>query len=279
MKKYMVMECHLSYAVVLDEEGRFLKVANRHYEVGQIVTDVFEMQIPQPVTRKKANKKWLYSLSAIAACMILVLVSIFQIGQMTHASVYMTINPEVRIDVNRKNVVVDIDGLNEDGDDLIEGYTYKKKKLDLVMDELVDRAIDMGYLKEGGRISLMLDSDNDEWIDAHIKKLNAQLNRHLDKKLKVTIVVVDKRTYGNKASIPVVPGGSDYSDYYGSDYGDSDYGDSDYDDSDYGGRRPTRPTGPTSPSGSVPSADDSDYSDYDDGQTDYDDSDYDSDFS
>lgn len=278
MKKYMVMECHFSYAVVLDEEGRFLKVANRHYEVGQMVTDVFEMQIPQPASQKKNRNKWLYSISAIAACMILVLVSIFQIGQMTHASVYMTINPEVRIDVNRKNVVVGIDGLNEDGDDLIEGYSYKRKNLYFVMDELVDRAIDMGYLKEGGRISLMLDSDNDEWIDAHIKKLTAQLNKRLGKKLKVNIIVVDKRTYKNKVSIPIVPGGSDYSDYYGSDYGDSDYGDSDYgdsdyDDSDYEVRRPTRPTGP------VRTADDSDYSDYDDGQTDYDDSDYDSDFS
>ena len=47
MKKYIVMEFHLSYAVVLDEDGRFLKVANRHYQVGQTVTDVIEMQIPQ----------------------------------------------------------------------------------------------------------------------------------------------------------------------------------------------------------------------------------------
>ena len=29
--KYLVVECGLSYAVVLDEEGRFLKVANLHY--------------------------------------------------------------------------------------------------------------------------------------------------------------------------------------------------------------------------------------------------------
>ena len=28
---YLVMECHTSYAVVLDEQGRFLKVANLNY--------------------------------------------------------------------------------------------------------------------------------------------------------------------------------------------------------------------------------------------------------
>ena len=33
--KYLVMECGLSYAVVLDQEGRFLKVANLNYQIGQ----------------------------------------------------------------------------------------------------------------------------------------------------------------------------------------------------------------------------------------------------
>lgn len=42
--KYLVMECHLGYAVVLDEKGEFIKVANMHYEVGQTVYDVIKMQ-------------------------------------------------------------------------------------------------------------------------------------------------------------------------------------------------------------------------------------------
>ena len=37
--KYIVMECHFSYAILLDEEGRFLKAANRGYQVGQSVYD------------------------------------------------------------------------------------------------------------------------------------------------------------------------------------------------------------------------------------------------
>ena len=38
--KYLVMETHPAYAVVLDERGRFLKTANLHYQVGQTVQDV-----------------------------------------------------------------------------------------------------------------------------------------------------------------------------------------------------------------------------------------------
>ena len=41
--KYMVMECHTGYAVLLDEEGRFWKAANLHYQVGETVEDPVRM--------------------------------------------------------------------------------------------------------------------------------------------------------------------------------------------------------------------------------------------
>ena len=259
--KYMVVECHLSYAVVLDEEGCFLKVANRRYEVGEIVTDVIEMQIPQTVSQKKKINKWMYSVMVMAACMVLIVTSVFQTGQMTYASVYMTINPEVRIDVNRKDMVVGLEGINADGKDLLVGYEYRKKDLNLVMDELVDRAIARGYLHEGGQISLMLDADSDEWVIVHSDVLTKHLNEHLNEKISVTIEITDKKAQKNQVIIPVIPVESDYgeSNYddeesaivppvnsqpgekdddssilNDSDYGSSDYDSSDYGDSDYG---------------------------------------------
>ena len=42
--KYIVMECRPSYAIVLDEEGRFLRTANLRYEVGQTVEHVVLMR-------------------------------------------------------------------------------------------------------------------------------------------------------------------------------------------------------------------------------------------
>ena len=34
---YLVMETHMAYAVLLDENGRFLKAANLRYQVGDTV--------------------------------------------------------------------------------------------------------------------------------------------------------------------------------------------------------------------------------------------------
>lgn len=252
---YLVMECHPGYAVVLSDDGRFLKVANMRYEVGQTVTNVVEMCLPQPqeVPVKTNSRRWIATLAAMAACLVLVVTSVFFTGQMPYASVYMTINPEVRIDVNRNDVVVGVEGMNTDGMDLLEGYDHRKKDLDTVMDELVDLAIDMGYLHEGGKITLSLDAD-EEWVVSHGEHLNQHLNEHLTDKITVTIDVEQKQPAEAAPTAPagtiVIPVGPEH-------YGESDYGEDADDDGD---------------SSYISSGDgDSAYDDSDDGQTDYDD--------
>ena len=155
------------------------------------MTDVIEMQAPQiqPAAAKKRSPKWLYSLGAMAACLALVFTSLSWMGQTPYASVYMTINPEVRIDVNRSDRVVGLEGGNRDGADLIEGYKYRRKELDTVMDELVELAIRDGYLHEGGKVTLTLASEDDRWEVTHSDRLEQHLRETLDETLSVTIVV------------------------------------------------------------------------------------------
>lgn len=183
--KYMVLECHPGYAVVLDEAGSFLKVANRQYEVGQMVSDVVPMQVPP---RKKYGR-WIASLAAMAACLALVLGLTLPGTHAPYASVYVKINPEVRIDVDKKDMVVGLSGVNQDGIDLIEGYDYYKKDLDLVTDELVDRAIDMGYLQADGQITISLDSQDQLWVEHHSDSISDHLQTHMQEKFVVTIQI------------------------------------------------------------------------------------------
>lgn len=186
---YMVMECHPGYAVVLDENGQFLKVANLHYQPGQTVVDVIEMRQSEQV-RKKSHK-WLYSLGAAAACLVL-MISTFLPANAAYASVYMKINPEVCIDVTQQDQVVHLSGINEDGKTLIEEYDYKKKSLDTVMDELVKRAIALGYLHEGGKITLTLDAEDEAWVVQHNESIPEQLSQKLGVFPPVEIEIKDK---------------------------------------------------------------------------------------
>lgn len=182
---YMVVECHPGYAVVLDEEGRFLKVANRQYETGQMLTEVVPMQVPS----RKGTAKWVSALLAAAACLALVLGITLPGTHQPYASVYVKINPEVRIDVDRNDRVVGLEGVNQDGVTLIEGYAHENKHLDLVADELVDRAIDMGYLQPDGQITISLDSQDQTWMEQHSQAISSQLQDYLQERIVVTIQI------------------------------------------------------------------------------------------
>ncbi|MBQ3090127.1 MAG: hypothetical protein IJD21_06190 [Oscillospiraceae bacterium] len=220
--KYMVMECGTSYAVVLDEEGQFRNVVNRGYQVGQTVTQVFplpELQKPE----KSGSRTLIRTLTSLAACLALVITAFFHFQSVPFASVYLSINPEVRIDIDRHDTVVGLAGVNEDGANLIAEYDFQRKHLDLVMDELVDLAIEMGYLHEGGTITLMLDGNN-EWIVTHGDQLSHHLQDYMTQKLSVTIEVGAKGSESDYGAV--------YHDIAIPVYGESDYGESNYDDDD-----------------------------------------------
>ena len=50
--------------------GIFLKVADMRYEVGQTVTDVIPLNLPEVTQPPKTNhKRWISSFAAMAACL------------------------------------------------------------------------------------------------------------------------------------------------------------------------------------------------------------------
>ena len=297
---YLVMECHPGYAVLLDEEGRFLKAANLRYEIGQTVYDpVLMKETPE---RQRHTVRWISSgIAAIAACFLLLFgFSYYQNYMRLYSSIYLTINPEVRMDLNRQGTVVELTGTNEDGETLLEGYDGKGKDKVTVVDELLDRAIEMGFLSDGGRVSFSVDSPDETLFQEYGTELRTKVTEHLDGRITITIEIVDYKNGQSQeepesssspnssqtdtsqpesvspsppeSSQPAVipPTSSSTTDYNDTDYGPNNDGVTDY----------------TPPASSTPPVD-TDYgsgsdgvTDYTDGNTDYDpsnDSDDDSD--
>ena len=188
---YLVMECHPGYAVLLDEEGRFFKAANLQYEVGQRVYDpVLMREEPQ---KQSHTIRWIGgAVAAIAACLLLVFgIGYYQNYLQPYSSIYLTINPEVQMDLNRQGTVVDLTGTNEDGEKLLEGYDGKGKDKVTVADELIDRAIAMGFLSEGGQISFSIDSPDEAMFQEYGMQLRTQVEEYLDGRMTVMIEIVN----------------------------------------------------------------------------------------
>ena len=286
--KYMVMECHTGYAVLLDEEGRFWKAADLHYEVGQTVENPVLMKQPQPSGRRRITRLVSNTVAAAAACLFLIFgFSYYQNYLRIYSSIYLSINPEVQMDLNRYGNVVRLTGTNEDGARLLEGYNGRGKDKLTVADELIDRAIEMGFLSEGGQVSFFIDSPEDALFQEYGTELRTEINEHLDGRITITIEIVnyqntpetESSTSESSVSETAAPqstapsgGDTDYvpADDTEDDYGDTDYGPENDDDADDSAPVPAA-SSPAVPSPSAPAAPaaESTPPDHTDGDTDY----------
>lgn len=198
---YLVMECGLSYAVVLDEAGRFLKAANLGYQVGQTLDHVLLLEEKkQPTLRQR-----IVPLAAAAACLCLMLLVSVEFFFLPVGSVRMQINPEVRMEVNRVNQVIGLEGLNQDGNHLIDGYGYRWRSVEEVSDDLADRAMEMGFLTDGGSIGLTAESDNDDWNANTVHAILAELENHLGSKVELVDGALPEEEDNTQSAIVISP--------------------------------------------------------------------------
>ena len=173
---YLVLETHPAYAVLLDEEGRFLKAANLHYQVGDTVQNIVELRPPQP--RRVHPPHRVARPAGLAACLCLAFFGYYQPNFVAYGTLRIQINPDVEMTLSRTDRVLGLEGLNADGLILIDGYDYRGKDRDTAAEELVERAIDMGYLSDGDTISITVNSGDAGWQSREEEELQARLEEN-----------------------------------------------------------------------------------------------------
>ncbi len=160
--KYLIMECHMSHAVALSSDGRFLKVANMDYETGQTVDYVVELSKKPKIP---AVYKYIGGFAALAACLCLFFFGFYSPNYLPYGTVYLTINPELEMTLSKNGRVLFLEPLNGDGAALIHDYEYKGKDRDEVIRELIELSIEDEYLSDGGKVALSVSSKNLEWSE------------------------------------------------------------------------------------------------------------------
>lgn len=302
---YMVMECHPGYVILLDEDGRFRKAANLHYEVGQTVQNPVFMNEETKNRRRMAG--WVSGIAAMAACILLAFgFGYYQNYMAPYSSILLSINPMVEMELNKQGKVIGLSGSNEDGKQLLEGYDGIHKDKITVADELIDRAIAMGFLSEGGQVSFSIDTPDQAMFQEYGLELRTKVTEYLDGRMTVTIEILDHHSIREEtgstggaapdpsfqgdppSSVPLVssklsrPSASSASGYSSgqtsfipdrngdteerdTDYGPNNDGVTDYGDTDYGSD--SQGEYPSVPSEAVPDSSDTDYGPDHDGDT------------
>ena len=76
----------------------------------------------------------------------------------------------------------------------MEGYSGRGKDKVTVADELIDRAIEMGFLSEGGRVSFAIDSPDETLFEQYGIELRTEVENHLAGRMSVIIEIVPYQT-------------------------------------------------------------------------------------
>ena len=200
---YLVMEVHPAYAVVLDEEGRFLKAANLHYQVGDTVRDIVELR--RPKEKRPALWKPLSGVAGLAACLCIVFFGYYQPNFVPYGALRIQINPDVELTLSRTDRVLELEGLNADGQSLIAGYDYGGKDREDVTEELVERAIDLGYLSGGETVSITVTSADADWQAREEQAAREDLEERYGETIVIQIGPADEEPPATEVVIPVAP--------------------------------------------------------------------------
>ncbi len=206
--KYLVMEKHAGYVILLDEEGRFLRAADRGYEVGQTLKQPLILGEMATAPRRSLAKQIMAF--SLAACLLFAVgFGIWETNFAVYTSVHITINPDLRIDLNRSGKVLAIQALNDDATVLLDGYEEKGKDRRTVTDEIISRAIEMGYLEEGDEILLDVEAKKASQRAEYEEEFLARIDHALgDMNVQVNLVgspslpETDESTGSDQTSLP-----------------------------------------------------------------------------
>ena len=197
------MEVHPAYAVVLDEEGRFLKAANLRYQVGDTVRDIVELR--RPKEKRPALWKPLSGVAGLAACLCIVFFGYYQPNFVPYGALRIQINPDVELTLSRTDRVLELEGLNADGRVLIEGYDYGGKDREDVTEELVERAIGLGYLSDGETVSITVTSADADWQAREEQAAREDLEERYGETIVIQIGPAPEEEPATEVVIPVAP--------------------------------------------------------------------------
>jgi hypothetical protein len=158
--KGIILNLEKRFTYVLAEDGGFRKVYRKEsHRVGdEISIDV------AAIAASGRRKNRLRAISVIAACFVCLIGGTAFADQWDSAdySMYIDINPSVRLDVNGTGHVISESSLNADGAAVLDGSDSESSLVDSVK-AIIKEAKDTGYIEQYG-VTLTLVGASDEMV-------------------------------------------------------------------------------------------------------------------
>ena len=132
------------------------------------------------------KKKYIIPLIFVILFVIgLILVIVLREDKDNISTITIDINPSIELKIDENNDVVSVKALNEDGKDII-GKDLEGKQIDYVLNKIVDKVIDFGYVEENKINILMYSDGNNKEVQ------NMLIDEFKDKGIDCYVIVIEK---------------------------------------------------------------------------------------
>lgn len=111
----------------------------------------------------------------------------------------------MELTLSRTDRVLELEGLNTDGQALISGYSFDGKDRKEVTEELVQRAIDRGYLSDGETVAIIVSSADGEWQARETQEAQEDLEARYGDAIVIRIGPPSQEPPQTEVVIPVTP--------------------------------------------------------------------------
>ncbi|MBQ3372058.1 MAG: anti-sigma factor domain-containing protein [Oscillospiraceae bacterium] len=186
--KAVIVEIRGNRAAALLENGRFVSIPDSSYSVGQEIT------LLQRESGRKQRSSFRQRVAAIAASAVLILGA----GggglayAMPYGTVSMDVNPSIEYTINRFDRVLQVSGVNEDGQAVIEAIGKSRllnKKIDDAVTATIFQLEEDGYLT-GDEDAIVFSSGTGS--EAHSVSLAASLEEQFSPRAEIYSVAVSR---------------------------------------------------------------------------------------
>lgn len=169
--KYLVMERHESYVIVLDEQGRFYKAANMDYSPGQTLTKVVPMEDIKVKKRKRAGFFALFAAVIILTATAIGLLWLSNSANEANGGAAVSdgslvfrlyMGGEVALTCGADNKVLKAEGTDENGKNLVSQADLTGKDLNEAAAQLLDASYFLGLIDEDGEVFAAIEGEEDD---------------------------------------------------------------------------------------------------------------------
>ncbi len=136
----IVVDIEGKYACVLTDDGQFLKIKNKNYQIGEYVE--------LPTVQKSFAHNWFRQLATAMAVVVVVLGGGAGVYAYPYGSVSLDVNPSINYTINIFDRVIGVDGINDDGSVITESLNVKNMNINEAIASTITTLQSNNYLTD-----------------------------------------------------------------------------------------------------------------------------------